>query len=580
MDLTVSMQKPREARPGFVLCFSLCVLAVVSHINIRTEKGTNENSEKVGPCNIDLVPVRLLSNSGRTHVGTRRLRQGDDEPPQQSSRGAYRHDELGIRWPGEAPIYPPISESEARRFFTAKDFTLKVEQKSADDGKTLVIEAAFKDINALLASPYGRAHQLSLKTNGSGVLIVQALSGGSTLAQAAQFKPEGEMASFEVPGMEDAQKKKNEMRFDFRITLPNTVTAKNAMSEGKSVTWSVKRAKCKDDDEFATKLAGVLEASCSTEGLRFSAITPARLGLLPFNQLLAGKTVASAALPDTNKIMAVVRFVPYVLNVTRSLDLSGEGPGQASQAQLTGAILLPAELAPQRWGQVKLEEAQDAKGNSLLPKDEAESMMSRVTSYSSNSMNDDAQNEEQDETVPRKETAEKPHIVSLSFKAPEWKIKEIAKIKASVELQYLGGSEVIKLSNAVPANLVMDMGKRSVSSFSSDSEPGQISNGRLVELGLTCRVQMAMVQSGMTVLSLETGGGKAALVDAQVFDVDGRPWPTTLMQSESTGAEDHSCQIMVAGKPKPPFSLALAVGGVGASVGVPILVENVPVGAK
>src|SRR5262249_22024919 len=67
---------------------------------------------------------------------------------------------------GDAPIYPPISESEARRFFPAKDFTLKVEQKSADDGKTLVIEAAFKDINALLASPYGRAHQLSLKING------------------------------------------------------------------------------------------------------------------------------------------------------------------------------------------------------------------------------------------------------------------------------------------------------------------------------------------------------------------------------------------------------------------------------
>lgn len=479
-----------------------------------------------------------------------------------------------------APIYPPISESEARRFFPAKDFTLKVERKSADDGKTLVIEAAFKDINALLASPYGRAHQLSLKTNGSGALIVQGLSGGSTLAQAAQFKPEGEMAGFEVPGIEDAQKKKNEMRFEFRITLPNTVTAKNGTSEGKSVTWSVERAKCKDDDEFATKLAGVLEASCSVEGFKFTPITPPRLGLLPFNQLIDGKAATTAALPDTNKIVASVRFVPYVLNVTRTLDLSGEGSGQASQAQLTGAILMPAELAPQRWGQVKLEEAQDAKGNSLMPKDETESMMSRITSYSSVSMRDDAQDEEQGETAPRKETAEKPHIVSLNFKAPEWKIKTIAKIKGSVELQYLGGSEVIKLSNAVPANLVMDMGKRSFSSFGSGSERGQISNGRLAELGLTCRVQMAMIQSGMTILSLETGGGKAALVDAQVFDVDGRPWPTTLMQSESTGGEDRSCQIMVAGKPKPPFSLALAVGGVGASIGVPILVENVPVGDK
>jgi hypothetical protein len=278
--------------------------------------------------------------------------------------------------------------------------------------------------------------------------------------------------------------------------------------------------------------------------------------------------------------VAAVRFVPYVLNVTRTLDLSGEGSGQASQAQLTGAILLPADLAPQRWGQVKLEEAQDAKGNNLMPKDEAESMMSRVTSYSRFGMVDDAQDEEQDESAPRKEAAEKPHIVSLSFKAPEWKVKEIARIKGVVELQYLGGSEVVKLSNAVPANLVMDMSKRSSNSYNFDSDRGQISDSRLAELGLSFRVQMAMVQGGMTVLSLQTGGGKAALIDAQVFDMDGRPWPTTLMQPESSGAEDQSCQIMVAGKPKPPFSLALAVGGVEASVSVPILLENVPVGEK
>jgi hypothetical protein len=65
-----------------------------------------------------------------------------------------------------------------------------------------------------------------------------------------------------------------------------------------------------------------------------------------------------------------------------------------------------------------------------------------------------------------------------------------------------------------------------------------------------------------------------------VFDAEGRPWPTTLMQPDSSGSEERSCQVMVAGKPKPPFSLAVAVSGVGASVSVPILVEHVPVGEK
>ena len=77
--------------------------------------------------------------------------------------------------------------------------------------------------------------------------------------------------------------------------------------------------------------------------------------------------------------------------------------------------------------------------------------------------------------------------------------------------------------------------------------------------------------------------GAAAMVeelDAQVFDSDGRPWPTSLIQQDQDGGETRSCQLMVAGKPKPPFSLALALGGIGASVSVPVLVETVPIGDK
>jgi len=480
---------------------------------------------------------------------------------------------------GNALEYPPVDEAEARRFFPSKSFALKVEQKDAAEGKTLVVEASFKDINALLASPYGRAHQLALTTNKNGTLRLQALSGGATLAQAAQMKPEGEMEMLQMPGMEDAQKKKGEMRVEFRVTLPNTVTEANGIRDNKTVTWSAERAKCKDDDEFASKLSGVLEASCSAEGLKFSPVTPPRLGLVPFRELTAGKTVGAGALPDTNQIIKAARFVPYALHVTRSLDLSGEGGGGESRAQLTGAILLPADLAPQQWGAAKLEEAVDGKGNSLMPKEEGDAM-ARMSRFASSGMREETEEGDEADVAQPKESAEKEHPVVLSFKAPEWKVKEIAKVKGVLELEYLGGSEVIKLSNAVPASMVVDTGKGSSISYSSDSERGQVTDSRLAELGFSLRVQMAMVQSGMTTLSLETSGGKTALVDAQVFDAEGRPWPTTLMQQDSSGGEERSCQVMVAGKPKPPFSLAVAVSGVGASVAVPILVEHVPTGDK
>ncbi|MCX6925638.1 MAG: hypothetical protein NT154_20870 [Verrucomicrobia bacterium] len=480
---------------------------------------------------------------------------------------------------GSGLEYPPVSKEEALRYFPSKNFVLKVEEKEAAEGKTVVVEASFKDINALLSSPYGHAHQLVLATNKNGALRLQALSGGAALAQAAQMKPEGEMEMLQVPGMEEAQKKKGEMLFEFRVTLPNTVTAANGARDNKTVTWRVDRAKCATDEEFANKLSGVLEASCSADGLKFSPIVPPRLGLLPFRELAAGKMAGTSTLPDTNQIIKAARFVPYALQVTRSLDLSGEGGGQASLAQLTGTILIPADLAPQQWGAAKLEEAVDGKGNSLMPNEERD-LFSRSGYSSRFDMRDETEESDDADEAKAKKAAEKLHTVTLFFKAPEWKVKEIAKVKGVVELEYLGGSEVIKLSNAVPASLVMDMSKRSSMSFDSGSERGQIADGRLAELGLSLRVQTAMVQSGMTTLSLEMSGGKTALVDAQVFDAEGRPWPTTLTQPDSSGGEERSCQVMVAGKPKPPFSLAVAVSGVGASVAVPILVEHVPVGDK
>jgi hypothetical protein len=481
-----------------------------------------------------------------------------------------------------AGTYPPLNEADAKRFFPAKDFLVTVEEKGADESKTIVIEAKFKDINALLASSYGRAHQLSLQVGQSGALVLKSLSACEPLARAAAFKAEGpmaEMVDMQMPGMQDAQKKKGEMRFEFRVTLPNIVTDANGAKEGKTVTWTTERAKCKDDEEFASKLGSVLEARCAAEGLTFSPVTPPRLGLLPFSQLAAGKFAGTTPPVDTNKVAAAARFVPYALHVTRLLDLSGEGSGRASQAQLVGVVTVPAELAPQRWGEVKLEEAVDAKGNNLVPKEENDSMPRMGHYFGRYGLSGDSDEADEDEPGQHKDSSNQQHMVSIQFKAPDWKVKEIARIKGVVELQYLGGSEIVKLSNAVPANLVKDMSQGMSFGSDSESESGQLSNPRLTELGCSFRVQMAMVQSGMTTLAMETGGGQSTLVDVQVFDAEGHPWPTTLIQQDA-GGENRSCQVMVAGQPKPPFSFGLLLSSTGASVQVPVLVEKVSVGNK
>ena len=159
---------------------------------------------------------------------------------------------------------------------------------------------------------------------------------------------------------------------------------------------------------------------------------------------------------DTNKIVAAVQFVPCSLSVTRSLDLSGEGGSQPSSAQFSGAVLLPQELQPKKWGDPKLDEVTDAKGNDLKPADNDENRFSS-RSFSSRFEGDDED-----------DTNQPSHLVTMEFRAPDWKIKEIARIKGSIDLQYFGGSQVVKPTNAVPAAWIVDASKGAGSMMGMD----------------------------------------------------------------------------------------------------------------
>jgi hypothetical protein len=499
--------------------------------------------------------------SGKVHLESR-----SSLPPEmaESMGGAGQIAGMG------ATVYPPISEAEARKFFPEKNFKLTVKQERADNGDiTTLVDAEFKDINALLASPYGRAHQLSAQIQ-DGSLIVRGISGMEAAARYAEMKDDSGMGT--MSGVADLQKKKNEMSADFRITLPNSITSGNGTNQGKTEIWAAQRAQCKDAEDFAQKLSTVCEVRCSTEGLKFSPIVPVRLSLQRFAELPAGAAQTKGAGIDTNEISAAVKFVPYGLSITRSLDLSGEGGPQQNQAQLIGAIVVPAEFVPQKWGKVTLDEAVDSKGNDLKPANSAEDRFTSMTfGYG---VRDNEQNEGDASTNP---PALQRHVVSLAFRPPDWKVNEIARIKGSAVLQYFGGSQtVVKLTNAVPANWIMDVSRMMGGSF--DSSEKNFRSDALNALGLSISAAMCMSQSGMTVLTLQVKGKNAALADAQVFDADGRPWPTMLTQMDI--GEAGTCQVMIAGKPKPPLSLALLASGGGSTVEVPILLEHVAVTQK
>ena len=475
----------------------------------------------------------------------------------------------GMGGMGDGVIYPPVNEVEARKFFPAKDFTVTARQKKADNGDvTNVIEVAFKDVNALLASPYGKAHQLTMKI-ADGSLVVQGVSGMEAVARFAEMKPDSEMGFGLVPGMADLQRKTNEMRAEFRVTLPETISSANGTREGKTAAWIVERAKCKDAADFAQQLGAVWEAKCPAANLKMTPVTPARLGLRPFAELAEGMADAGTAV-DTNKISAAAKFVPYGLSVTRSLDLTGEGSMRENAAVLVGAVTIPAELAPKKWGEPQISEVADAKGNNLKASGE-----DQIRSFAMRSRFSETEGDDSEEAATN---AAAQHVVTLAFRPPDWKAAEIARIKGSISLQYFGGSQVVKLTNAIPAKWIIDQTKMEDGVLSGmDSSEKPLASPALSAIGLSLSMQMGMDQNGMTVLSLQTQGTQAALLDAQVFDASGRPWPTFLQQPNFGGGDESgaSFQIMVAGKPQPPLSLAVLASGSGSTVEVPILLEHV-----
>jgi hypothetical protein len=458
--------------------------------------------------------------------------------------------------------YPPLNEGQARKLFPGKDFTVTVkEQGGQDGGRTVLAEAAFKDVNALLNSPYARAHSLTLTVAG-GTLTFRAVSGVEAAARLAESEAGAE--EFGLPSPErlaELRKKTERMRAEFRVTLPNAVTSTNGAREGKTVSWTLERAKFADTAGFALHAGAVLEAQCGAGGVRMAPVNLPRLGL-PFSELPSGAVAGQTGAPDARKVSEAARFEPHALHVKRVMDFNGNGgAAYQNQAQLFGAVVLPRELSPQKWGEAQLEEALDSQGRSLKL-----SPGQGVSGWSSQS------------GLPGRlearaaENQELRHPVTLRFAPPEWKENELARIKGTITLHYFGGSRVVKLTNAVPAKWIVEAGESGEEEFGADER--KLQSPELAELGLAVEVQ-GFAHGPTTTLMLGIEGKQVGITEAQAFDVTGRPWPTLLQQEQEGG--EAPCSIVVAGRPQPPLSLALLVSGGGAAVEVPILLENVKV---
>jgi hypothetical protein len=500
---------------------------------------------------------------------------------------ARKHAHLGHSGEGRI-VFPPLTKDHAMKLFPGDAFAVDATEGSGKDGRpTMLVKVTFKDVNALLAGPYGEAHALALWRDGEQLRFA-ARPG---LLQAVLFSDSDKTEFFgrTKPRLFQALKSKNQMRAELTVTLPNAVDSSNGKVAKASATRRVLRSEAKDADALIKLCMEPLLATCPAAGIRFAPVTPPRLGLLPFDELKAGPAQGVPTPPDPAKVVAAARFVPHMLKTAHSFYLPGREPAPEERkksgerlheaaADLVGTIELPKALAPDHWGQVQIDEVADDAGMDLKFGQEERRHLRRTRSGWDRTVEREAS---------RATDAAVRHPLWLRFRPPGPKAKRIARLRGSVELEYFDDYQVVKLPNAIPQDWVgrRDKDGRRVG---GGGGPKKLDPPLLRQWGIEISVlraeQEAMRPSRRerrkTTFWFHVNAAAGARVLAfEVFDARGMAWPKIPWHLDMLGRVD-SDHFAVPGAPEPPFSLALLVSARSVKARVPIRLQNLPLGGK
>lgn len=480
---------------------------------------------------------------------------------------------------GSPDFLPPLTKEHAVRLFPGRGLRVEATEGSGGGGgPTMLVKVAFQDIQALVASPYGTAHGLWLHSEG-GKLHFAANSG---LLQTVVFSHSHKVEFFgKAAGHTHALKNRDQMSTEFTVTLPNAIAASNGKVEGRSATWRLERSKGKNEADLIRMLTGPLRAACPAAGIDFAAVSPPRLGLFPFGEVKEGPAPGMRVPPDPRAVVAAARFVPHMVKSVQSFYLPGRKAGEAERrtdeararpldsaaAYLVGVLELPRELVPDRWGEPRVDRAADDVGTDLkLGEDELRQFRSSINAW--------------DRAV-REELTKGPHdvarhVLELRTRAPGRDATRLARLNGAVELEYFGDYRIAKLPDAIPDEWIAWDTRHKRRPARREGRP-VLASPLLRQLGLEVSVLHLARQSEpfapqrlKTTIWLSARSEEAGLLDVQVFDADGVPWPRVAWGSDRTGPVDVQ-HFAVPGTPKPPLSLALLVHGTRLKVRVPIV---------
>ncbi|NQT88541.1 hypothetical protein HQ560_17380, partial [bacterium] len=456
---------------------------------------------------------------------------------------------------GGHPLYPPLARGHVGKLFPGKAFTVEVKESAGEnDTPTLVADVTFADVNALIASPYGKAHALSLRKVGDTLRFV-AHSG----FVGAVIVGDDQQSEYAIRRY---IKDKGEMAADFRVTLPNTLTG----SDTRTAAWPLRRADAKGDAKAEIEMfIKPLRAACSAEGVGFTPVSPPRLGLSHFEELADGPAQGMPKPPTPAQVAAAARFQPYHVKSVRAFYLPGRAPARNEHGgmhhslergglNVVGVLTLPRAYRPDKWMEPTIEEARDDLGTNLLVGGDARGRSSRTTPWDSMFQNEFGKPTDDEER----------HILRLRVNVPPPEAKRLVVLRGFAQLDYFDNYHVVKLPKVIPAEWVQRTtaeGKQ-VGGLRGRNE---IASPLLERLGITVQI-LAVEQrhahgrtkQPLTRFWFSIRSRDAKVIATQPYDAQGRPWPKIHWAGHLSSQMD-PLHFAFPVHADPPYSLAFLV---------------------
>lgn len=450
--------------------------------------------------------------------------------------------------------YPPTTMESLQVLFPGEQFVI---EEVPNDDVSLAANIKFKDINELLNSPYAEVKSMTMEVE-HGQLLIRTRTGLDGIAGCRKSE-KLENHPYYGPMVKELCSNAAEAKFQFRVTLPAEAESQTGNTAGSEVTWKISK------QEIAASgmdFTAVMSAACPAQDIGFAPRGENRIDLRPFTALASGKTRLKADKPSAADYRGV-EFQPLELSITSSFTYTSS-LHLTNLACLTGLITVPADLAPDQWGAVRLVKAVDTDGTDLLLSDKRRM---ELEARQSNDWFDGSR-------INSGDSDQIHHPVTLLFKPPAWTSNKIPILSAEAELVFFTSESIVKIENAVPEKSIRDQTQPN-SAGSGTQEARRIINPALEDAGIELFVEDA-VDMGMALMVLvKIGSPHAAIEDIGFFDRPGNPLSCILSQTRPEWGDDRQGFIAILpGRPEPPLSMACRFRYGGEPVVLPFDINN------